>query len=120
MKRRRAKKNPSTGVVLAIGGGVALLGVAAYFLMKPAASAPGQALNKAPNQAALNQPPPNQPAQLPPAQTGRQFGDPNNATTVAFACNQCARLNSIGHTQEALFWGGKCTAGGGNIAGGYT
>jgi hypothetical protein len=83
-----------TKTLLVVGGGLALLGVGVYFLMKPAAT-------NSSVKAAL----PHNPS----------FGDPNDSNSVAFACNACFKLNAIGHPNEAAFWGQKCTAGGGTV-----
>jgi hypothetical protein len=105
MKRRRrqakeAKENPSTATVVAIGGGIALLSVAAYFLFKsnaPTATAP-------PVAAASPAP------QLPP-----NLGDPNDPNSVAYSCAAAWRLNRLGHPHEAAVWIQRCTAGGGTV-----
>lgn len=44
MKRRMARKNPSTGAWVLIGGGAVLAGVAIYFMTRPKAAAASPAL----------------------------------------------------------------------------
>jgi hypothetical protein len=101
MRRRRrshVQENPSTTTVLAIGAGVALLGVAAFFMLrKPTAPTPP------PQVVASNAP------QLPP---GRPFGDPADGNSVAHACNVAWQLTAIGHPTQAAVWAQKCIAAG--------
>jgi hypothetical protein len=104
--RRRAAENPS-GSILVIGAGVALLGVAAYFMLrKPAAAAP------TPQVAATSAPP-----QLPPASSAIIYTDPVSGTgyTLAQACANAQTLTRIGHPTEAAVWANICRAHGGTV-----
>ena len=104
MKRRRAQENPSTQTVLVIGGGLALVGVAAYLYFKnkaPAATTPAVTAAA---------------STLPQLTTGSQpFGNPADSNSVAYACNTAWKLTALGHPKEAAYWAPKCTAGGGTI-----
>jgi hypothetical protein len=87
--------------MVAIGGGIAILSVAAYFLFKsnaPAVTPPA-------TQVAANSAP-----QLPP-----NLGDPNDPNSVAYSCAAAWRLNRLGHPHEAAVWIARCTAGGGTV-----
>lgn len=96
----RRRKNPSTGGIVVIGVGVALLGVGAYFLFrKPAGATVNQTTSSAPNQ-------------LPPASKLGSGTDPNS---VAYACNTAWKLTALGHSTQAAPWASKCQAGGGTI-----
>jgi hypothetical protein len=88
-----------TKTLLVVGGGLALLGVGVYFLMKSAPT------NAAATSGSVKATLPHNPS----------FGDPNDSNSIAFACNTCFKLNAIGHPNEAAFWGQKCTAGGGAV-----
>lgn len=94
-RRARAKKNPSTGAIVVVGVGVALLGIGAYFLLKKPAA----------DQAASQAPTPQLPA----------LGDPNDPNSIAYACKTATMLTRIGHPREAAAWAAKCTAGGGTV-----
>jgi hypothetical protein len=113
MKRRRrhghAKENPSGTTFLVIGGGLALVGVAAYFIFrKPAATTPAVTGGSTTPQLPAASAAPQLPA-------GRPFGDPADQNSIAHACNVAWRLNSLGHPVEAKFWADKCAAGGGTV-----
>jgi LPXTG-motif cell wall-anchored protein len=98
--RRRARRNPSTQTttLLIAGGGLALLGVGVYFFTKKPAAA-------STTTTAITATSPN----------SRPFGDPNDASTVAWACNTCWKLRQLGHPNEAGQWCAKCTANGGVV-----
>ncbi len=99
MRRRRGRRNPSTQTttLLIAGGGLALLGVGVYlFTRKPAASTTTTAITAT-------------------APGARPFGDPNDMSTIAWACNTCFKLRQLGHPNEAVQWCTKCTANGGVV-----
>jgi hypothetical protein len=103
----RGRENPSTTTVLVIGGGLALVGVAAYFILrKPASSTPPQVSTSAPA------------PQLPPAGGSAVVYTANDGTTYTrdHACQVAQQLAAIGHQREADFWAKLCTDNGGVVA----
>ena len=108
MKRRRsrARENPGVGIWLAIGGGVALLGGAAYFLFKPAPTAGST------NALALTG--------SNPASTGANIP---MATADLNVCQAATRLyaiananpSDIGSAASAAGYAAQCTAAGGTF-----
>jgi hypothetical protein len=82
------KKRTTTAIVVV--GGAGLLGLAAYLLLKPAATTPTTTA----------------------AAGARPFGDPNDQSSVAFACNAAWRLTALGRPTEAAHWVAICQAAG--------
>ena len=87
----------SAKALLIAGGGLAVLGLGVYFLTKKPAAATSTSSDKAIG--------PHVPS----------LGDPNDPSTVAYACNACRKLLNVGRPTEAAVWQQKCIAGGGQV-----
>lgn len=106
-RRHRAQENPSTGAWLAIGLGVAALGVGAYFLTKSMSSSSSSA-----------QLPPNTPAAPPgdkyvvvsiPGQSGQGL------ILLSQACAAARALAANGNAADAAAWAQVCRDNGGTV-----
>lgn len=107
-RRRHADENPSTGAWLAIGLGVAALGVGAYFLAKSMSSKSSSA----------PQLPPNTPAAPPgdkyivvtiPGQSGQGL------ILLSQACAAARALAANGNAADAAAWAQVCRDNGGTV-----
>jgi hypothetical protein len=108
-RRSRAHENPSTGAWVAIGLGVAALGVGAYFLAHSMSSSPTNAN-------------PQLPPGTPPPPPGDKWitvtipGQPGKGLVLlSTACDAARRLRASGNITDADAWAQVCQQNGGQV-----